>query len=639
MKILVAEDDELTATAIARSLKNNHYAVNTTNTGETAIALATTYRYDLIVLDRMLPDLDGVTVCRQLRSQNCQIPILILTAKGASSDRVTGLEAGADDYLVKPFDMPELLARLRALLRRGKETISETLTWHALQLNVTTGEVTVEGVPIHLTPKEYGLLEIFMRHPGRIFSRSDLLDYVWDIDDFPGERAVNTQIMGLRHKLKQSGLDQNPIETLYGLGYRLTLPPEVDHGSRPPQDVAEDELLTAIAPAEIIESVHAVWESLQPKLQQQILLMNQAARQIRQGALDSSLRHQVQVFAHRLVGSLGTFGSVHGSHVARCIERLLQQESSSPDLAAEEFETLIHELQQAIAHLQKPASSTSALAAPALSTKPAGSTLALEPSRKPRLLVMDDDVHWVANLQAQAFQWQWQIQAAHTLEEAYQAIATCPPDSILLDLAFPSASGSGLRVLEELRQQLPTTPIIAMADHDQFSDRLAVARSGGHAFIQKPISPDLLRRVVFQTLNAISQRSITVMVVDDDTVSLARIAAALEPHHINVHRLDNPIQFWDALERILPDVLILDLEMEGVNGLEVCKTVRQDPYWNRLPILFLSAHTRPETIREIYKAGADDFISKPLVDDDLIARLFNRLEREVSRQASIYSVV
>lgn len=635
MKILVAEDDELTAAAIARSLKNNHYAVNTTNNGQTAIALATTYRYDLIVLDVMLPDLDGITVCRQLRSQGCQIPILILTAKGASADRVTGLEAGADDYLVKPFDMSELLARLRALLRRGKETISEVLNWQSLQLNITTGEVTIDGVPTHLTPKEYGLLEIFMRHPGRIFSRGDLLDYVWDIDDFPGERAVNTQIMGLRHKLKQAGLDQDPIETLYGLGYRLVPPPEVHPASDESSEPVDHEVLPAIAPTEIIGSVQAVWEGFQPKLQQQIALMEKATKQLRHNTLEPALRKQVQTIAHRLVGSLGTFGSARGSHIARHIEHLLQQEVYSPDLAAEELDSLLSDLQQAIAHMQD--ATDPELTSPEPSSTVDGwiedsAALASDPC----ILVIDNDLDLTAQIQAAAPRWQCQVKTANTLEDVHQAIATQPPDGILLDLTFPHPTGdAGLLLLEELSQQCPTTPIIVMTDRNQFSDRIAVARLGGRAFLQKPVSIDLLYRIISQTVNPVSQRSITVMVVDDDAVSLALIAAVLEPRNIEVCALDDPTQFWDMLELTLPDVLILDVEMEGANGLELCKMVRQDPYWNRLPILFLSAHTDPDTVRRIYATGADDFVGKPLVEEELLTRLLNRLERMDSRPRRI----
>ncbi|MBE9129083.1 response regulator transcription factor [Coleofasciculus sp. LEGE 07092] len=169
----------------------------------------------------MLPKLDGISLCQRLRRSGKMTPVLMLTAKDTSSDKVMGLDAGADDYVVKPFDLPELTARIRALLRRGSSTIPPILEWERLSLNPSSCEVTYAGQPLHLTPKEYALLELFLRNSNRVLSRSIILDRLWSFDDPPGEDAVKVHIKDLRKKLRIAGAPPDLIQTVYGLGYRL----------------------------------------------------------------------------------------------------------------------------------------------------------------------------------------------------------------------------------------------------------------------------------------------------------------------------------------------------------------------------------------------------------------------------------
>ena len=169
MKILLVEDDEHTAKLISDALTAHHYLVNTAKDGHTGLELTKTYSYDLILLDVIVPGLDGMRLCRQLRAQGAQMPILMLTGKDSSGDRIEGLEAGADDYVVKPFNIPELIARVRALLRRRQGVLQTMIRWERLQLDLDTSEVTYNQTPVHLTPKEYGLLELFLCNPRRNF--------------------------------------------------------------------------------------------------------------------------------------------------------------------------------------------------------------------------------------------------------------------------------------------------------------------------------------------------------------------------------------------------------------------------------------------------------------------------------------
>ncbi len=221
MKILVVEDDENIVIPIEEELDEQNYVVEIAYDGLAAKELLDVFDYDVIVLDVMLPKLDGISLCQQLRTNGCQTPILMLTARDTIKDRVTGLNAGADDYLIKPFDLEELSARIRALLRRGETPLPPVLTWGELSVDSNNCEVTYQQKILNLSPKEYRLLEFFLRHPRRMFSRAQILDHLWSMDQIPEEATVKAHISSLRQKLKNAGLEFNVIETVYGLGYRL----------------------------------------------------------------------------------------------------------------------------------------------------------------------------------------------------------------------------------------------------------------------------------------------------------------------------------------------------------------------------------------------------------------------------------
>ncbi|MCC3417793.1 MAG: response regulator transcription factor [Microcoleus sp. PH2017_01_SCD_O_A] len=221
MKILLVEDDYRIAQALAEALTDQHYAVDIAADGQEGWNFAETFTYDLILLDVMLPKIDGITLCQGLRRQGLKTPVLMLTARDTSNDKVIGLDAGADDYVVKPFDFPELAARIRALLRRGSTTLPPVLEWENLRLNPNTCEVTYRDNLLNFTPKEYSLLELFLRTGGRVLTRSAILDHIWAFEDSPGEETVKVHLRGLRQKLKAAGAPANFIETIYGMGYRL----------------------------------------------------------------------------------------------------------------------------------------------------------------------------------------------------------------------------------------------------------------------------------------------------------------------------------------------------------------------------------------------------------------------------------
>ena len=221
MRILLVEDDDRIAKPLAEGLKNEHHVVEIARDGLEGWKYAQGAEFDLILLDLMLPKLDGISLCKRLREAKSTALILMLTAKDTTDDKVIGLDAGADDYLVKPFKLKELAARVRALSRRSYELKPQVLTYDRLQLNPSTGKVTYDGNLLALTPKEYLILEYFLRHPRQIMIRSAILDKLWEFDKSSGEGTIKTHITNLRSKLKAAGSKNNLIETVYGIGYRL----------------------------------------------------------------------------------------------------------------------------------------------------------------------------------------------------------------------------------------------------------------------------------------------------------------------------------------------------------------------------------------------------------------------------------
>lgn len=223
MRILIIEDEHKIANTLKKGLEQETFAVDLAYEGITGYDLASTEDYDLIVLDLMLPGMDGLEICRKLRAEKNHTPILILTARGQLEDKVEGLNAGADDYLVKPFAFAELLARVRTLIRRPKEVVASVLTYKDLSLNTLTYEVKRGSKPVKLSNKEFSLLEFLLRHPKQIFSKEQIIGHVWNYDADILPNTVEVYIGYLRNKIDRP-FPQKPalIHTVRGFGYKIS---------------------------------------------------------------------------------------------------------------------------------------------------------------------------------------------------------------------------------------------------------------------------------------------------------------------------------------------------------------------------------------------------------------------------------
>jgi heavy metal response regulator len=220
MRILVVEDEKKVARFIQQGLEEEHYSVDVAYDGENGAAMAESQNYDLLILDVMLPTMSGIDVTRRLRDRKITTPILMLTAKAATEDKVAGLDIGADDYLTKPFAFAELLARVRSLLRRGSLEKSTILTCADLELDTVSHRAKRSGRSIDLTAKEYALLEYFLRNKDRVLSRTIISEHIWEYNFDTGTNLIDVYVNHLRNKI-DSGFERRLIHTVRGVGYVL----------------------------------------------------------------------------------------------------------------------------------------------------------------------------------------------------------------------------------------------------------------------------------------------------------------------------------------------------------------------------------------------------------------------------------
>jgi len=506
MKILLVEDDDVLIAVLTKNLTEHHYIVDVVKDGEMGWTYGSTFEYDLIVLDIVLPKLDGIRLCQRFRAEGYTTPIILLTAQNASTAKVSGLDAGADDYVVKPFDVPELIARIRSLLRRSNASSFPLLVWGDLLLNPSNCEISYNNQPLTLTNKEYELLELLLRDSQHLLSADEILDRLWSSDEFPSEATVRSHIRRLRHKLVTAGAPSDFIATVHGRGYYLKAPDRATDVEMPrqietatpksfnlPQSNSQNN-----QQEQYLEFLNQLWITTKPKSLEQLAVLFQALRKLQSGELDPQLQGQAYQTAHKLAGTLGTLGLEIAMQLCRQLENLLNNQISLKKPQSEILEALVFALEQS-------------------------------------------------------------IQSTDLIQSA---------------------------------------PVVAIAD---------------------------LSSSVFKQNR--SQIGTKVMIVDDDINCLRSLPELLKPWGFKVTTLADPQDFWTVLQSVLPDVLILDINMPQINGFEICQDLRSNLDWQRLPVLFLSVMTDVNTQNLAFGVGADDYLCKPIVGIELANRILNRLRR------------
>ncbi len=519
MRILVVEDDEILRTLLTQRLTAECYAIDVAKDGLEGWDYASTYEYDLLILDLVLPKLNGIALCQKLRHAGYTVPILMLSSQDTSSAKIMGLNAGADDYMVKPFDEPELIGRIRALLRRGSSNPLPIVICGPLSLNSSTYEVFYGEMPLALTAKEYALLEMMMRDSQHVFSSDEILESLWSSEEFPVDATVRSHIRRLRKKLTAVGAPPDLIATSHGRGYYLkilelstvTIAParetparetparEIPNIATPNVPIEQSKSNESTQQAQYLELLNDTWKKHRSTCIERVELIQSALDKLQAGQLTATIQAEAYRAAHTLVGTLGTFGLHEAMQLARNLDQELHPDLYLESNQAESLRSFLNQLQQQIEQ-----------------------TLYIE--------------------------------------------------------------------------NLPT-----MLEHRPKS-------------IEDPKSKP-------------SQPEIRVMLVDDDPFFLEIFPQHLEPYGFQVLTLNDPRQFWSVLEDHHPDVLILDIQMQQINGFELCQGLRSVDPWQKIPVMFLSADSKAETQHKAFSVGADDYLCKPITAQSLSDRIHNRLQR------------
>jgi diguanylate cyclase (GGDEF)-like protein len=360
----------------------------------------------------------------------------------------------------------------------------------------------------------------------------------------------------------------------------------------------------------ILGVVASSWTRLAPVVVQRLNVLEQARFALLERKLSPELRQRAEGAAHNLAGLLGTVGFAAGSRFALEMEHILQRGTRQTEPHALRFSDLVVALRL---ELEKTPVCVGQHYPP--------------PDQRPLILIAVPDPELAERLAVEAVGHGMRVDTAASLVATRNAVTAALPDVVLLDLALSEAPEEDLKLLADLSARTPAVPVLILTTHDHFTDRVEVARCGGRGFLSSSLPANQILEAVAELLQRLRARDTRVMAVDDDPSTLLALRELLEPRGIAVTTLDDPLRFWGVFAESSPDLLLLDVEMPRLGGIELCRVVRNDASRAAVPVIFLTVHTDSDTVHRVFAAGADDFVSKPIVGPELVTRILNRLER------------
>ncbi len=361
-----------------------------------------------------------------------------------------------------------------------------------------------------------------------------------------------------------------------------------------------------------------LWAQHEKAILERVGVLERAVAALARGVLDEGLRAEAEREAHKLAGTLGTFGFAKGSQCAHEVEMIFEGPAALGPARVPALSELMVELRSE------------------LSARPVHrptTTATRRWEEPPLILVVDDDADLAGRLAAEAVRRGMRAQVALTPAEGRELATRERPDVVLLDLSFGNGTGSAYELLAELSGWAPAVPVLVFTVLNGFTDRMEVARRGAKGFLQKSLPPSEALDQVGHVLEQSRSTGTRLLTVDDDPVILDTVRALMEPQGLEVTTLADPMRFWDELERVSPALILLDVDMPGASGIELCRVLRNDPRWATVPVLFLTSRRDPETVQEVFAAGADDYLLKPIIAAELVTRIKNRLDRFRLHQA------
>lgn len=424
-----------------------------------------------------------------------------------------------------------------------------------------------------------------------------------------GERGMDpARLQALIHG---AGVDQvlfHPLD-------RVELLRHVAHGvgAAPTAEAAPASAPAAPTRERVSSAMDELWARTRNLVRERIDTVERAALAARSGTLRGDLRQAAEADAHRLAGSLGTFGVTEGSEGARELEEAFGSGRYLRPADGERLVAVVERVRAAASARDQHLPAQSAAGAPAAAAPGIGREL------------------WVVNADGALTDAVWRAAEALQLTAVAATAADlrlpAAPVAVVVSLTPEPRESAGWAALSRCAEQLPGVPVVVVTDRDTLLDRVKALQMGARAFVQAPVEPDSLRDTLAPLLPVPNERRLRILAVDDDPQILAALGALLEPRGVEVHTAGDPLLFWGRLGEVEPDVAVLDVDMPHLNGIELCRVIRSDPRWRRLPVVFLTARTDRETVYRIFAAGADDYVSKPVIGPELLARIQNRVAR------------
>ncbi len=595
MKILVIEDDQSLVHLLSEQLRQD-YLVEVVEDGLIGLEYGRKSNSDLLIIDVELPRLNGFEICQMLREEGIQSPILLLSARSQERDKVQGLALGADDYLVKPFRMPELMARVQALLRRPPVRMGSHLRWGELCLDPGMVTVTYRHQAVDLRPKEYKLLEILLRQGQRLSTHDQLLDQLWTYEEVGSRDALKAHIKGLRKALARVGVPPDWIQSIRGMGILLN-PVYGDSTTDQPVEETTDPQRPSFPPfpdegeetsVSVLPQLQAVWPDFQQLFQDRVRVIGSTLQQWQTGTGSETDRHKAHAAAHALAGSLGVFGLHQGTQWAQELEDALLDRIESRPLPPGLLDT-IRRLDQIIAQ------------DPMVMDSKGRDSLA---PQNVQVLGLGLDAQAAQALSSITEQMGIQIVMAASLAEAQMILDRTSIDVMVLDWEDPSLQGAGISLAHQVG-----IPVVGYLRQDGLGERIRAQKLGTTGVLAPPLHSEwvtqTLRRVIGQPTGSAAR----LLVVEDDPVCLDRLKNALHPHY-QLTLLKDPQDFWQILQERQPQICLLDVRLPHFSGLELCQAIRSDCRFDQTPVVLLTGYPSDVDRAVALELGATDYLSK-----------------------------
>lgn len=484
MRILLVDDDTAIVQVLKKLLEHEKYVVDVAYDGMSAWDLTESWEYDLILLDVMLPKLDGITFCRRLRERKNAVLVMLLTARDSINDKIMGLDSGADDYLVKPFDTQELVARIRALIRRKTSSTSTIITCGDISLDPNLLQVSYQGKILEFSRKEYLIVELFLRNQKRVYSCRDIVDHLWEFDaEPPNESTVRSHIKNIRRQLKLVG-SQDLLETVYGQGYR------VDSAIL---SVNDQIMITPNQQETLNHALAAIWETTKHLSWERLMVLENMVELLKSGNFNDILCKEAIENAHKLTGSLGMFGFDQGSALARKIEHLLESSFYERSHFHPNYQlNFLPKIEPLIMALHYELQIPQELKSQSTNEQ----NLPMYPINA-RILAVDDDPQILMTLKAILEPVGVQLTCLSTVENFWDTLKSCQPNFLILDINIPN-DHEGLDLCQSIRNndQWNFLPILFLSSCTDQHILQQTFMMGTDDLLTKPIIADeLLTRI------------------------------------------------------------------------------------------------------------------------------------------------